>query len=307
MSWPLLLHCATAALAVKHFQPHSPAHVRNKQHPVAKFSIPDQPQRFANALKEKNARFLDIDSVYKPQYLKNKRVLITGGNRGLGLAITKELVKQGAHAIVVGRSSSPELEAAGVAQIIQGVDVTNSDDVAKMISTLDSPVDIVINNAGYFYGPQEKLDCLNFDEELKMIDICSLGPLRVSAALYNAQLLKPGESKVIIITSQAGSVDWRFTQNPTGHDYGHHMSRAACNIMGVLLSQELRSSGICVLLLHPGFNKTDMTKKYEHIWEIEGAVDASVGAKRVLHEVGLASMDTSGQFINAEDGLQIPW
>ena len=271
------------------------------------FSIADQPQRFANAIKDKNQRFLDIQSVYNPTDVRGKRVLVTGANRGLGLAIVKELVEQGAHTIVVGRSTSAELESSGVQQIICGVDVTDASGITKLVSALDTPIDVVINNAGYFYGPQEKLDCLNFEEELKMIDICALGPLRVTAALYNAKLLKTDESKIVIITSQAGSVEWRFTQNPTGHDYGHHMSRAACNIMGALLSQELRQSGMSVLLLHPGFNKTDMTKKYEHIWEVEGAVDAQVGAKRVLHEVCLSSMATSGKFINAEDGLEIPW
>ena len=112
---------------------------------------------------------------------------------------------------------------------------------------------------------------------------------------------------IVIITSQAGSVEWRFTQNPEGHDYGHHMSRAACNIGGVLLAEELKSKGIPVLMLHPGFNKTGMTSKYAHIWEVEGAVDAAVGAKRVLHEVKDATMERTGQFINCEDGLQIPW
>ena len=58
---------------------------------------------------------------------------------------------------------------------------------------------------------------------------------------------------------------------------------------------------------HPGFNKTEMTKKYEAIWEKEGAVDPSEGAKRVLFEVMKGSMGTTGQFINCEDGLQIPW
>jgi NAD(P)-dependent dehydrogenase (short-subunit alcohol dehydrogenase family) len=78
-------------------------------------------------------------------------------------------------------------------------------------------------------------------------------------------------------------------------------------MMGVLLAQELKSKGIVVTILHPGFNKTDMTKKYEHIWEIEGAVDSSVGAKRVLYEIGLMDMSRSGKFYNCEDGLQIPW
>ena len=90
-------------------------------------------------------------------------------------------------------------------------------------------------------------------------------------------------------------------------NYGHHMSRASCNIMGVILSQELKPENIPVVLLHPGFNRTSMTQKYAEIWDIEGAVDASVGAKRVLYEVLKAGMKDSGTFINCEDGLLIPW
>lgn len=59
-------------------------------------------------------------------------------------------------------------------------------------------IDILINNAGYFYGPVEKIDSLNFEEELKMIDICAVGVLRVTSALYNAGLL-PKSSKVSIL------------------------------------------------------------------------------------------------------------
>eukprot|EP00622_Pseudochattonella_farcimen_P003484 FR738673.1.p1 GENE.FR738673.1~~FR738673.1.p1 ORF type:complete len:164 (+),score=23.40 FR738673.1:73-492(+) len=139
-----------------------------------------------------------------------------------------------------------------------------------------------------------------------MIDICAVGPLRVTAALENAGKLTSG-AKVAMITSQGGSITWRDVQNPEGQDYGHHMSMAAANMMAKLLSQELKHKGILVSILHPGFNKTEMTKKYEHIWEIEGAVDPSVGAKRVIHEISLMTMETTGLFINCEDGLQIPW
>ena len=85
------------------------------------------------------------------------------------------------------------------------------------------------------------------------------------------------------------------------------MSRAACNIAGVLLSEELKSKGVAIVLLHPGFNRTDMTKKYAHIWDVEGAVEPAEGAMRVLYEVGRASMETTGAFVNCEDGLRIPW
>ena len=119
--------------------------------------------------------------------------------------------------------------------------------------------------------------------------------------------VQPG-SKSVTISSQAGSTEWRSTQNANeGGDYGHHMSRAACNIGQALMAEELRSKGVAVGILHPGFNRTDMTKKYAHIWDIEGAVETSVGAMRVLHEVQKVSIVNSGDFINCEDGLPIPW
>lgn len=271
---------------------------------MSTYSIPNQPLRFANAQKENNSRMLDIDSMYNPSYLNGKVVLVTGGNRGLGLAIVQELVNQSARVIVTTRTP---LIIPGVERVISGIDVIDDKCGDLLVAGLAGlKIDYLINNAGYFYEPVEKLDSLNFSEELKMIDICALGPLRVTSALVNANALA-SNAKVAMITSQGGSIEWRTTQNPTGHDYGHHMSKAAANMMSVLLAQELKSKGIIVCILHPGFNKTDMTKKYSDIWAIEGAVDSSIGAKRVLHEIDLATMERTGLFINCEDGLQIPW
>lgn len=139
-----------------------------------------------------------------------------------------------------------------------------------------------------------------------MIDICAIGPLRITSALFNAHLLNKG-ARVVIISSQGGSIAWRFVQNLEGHDYGHHMSKAAANMAGVLLAQELQSKGIAVAMLHPGFNKTDMTAKYSSIWTVEGAVSTPTGAKRVVHEIGRVNLKTTGTFINCEDGKLIPW
>ena len=193
--------------------------------------------------------------------------------------------------------------------MISGVDVQIDAHVASMVSQLEGaePFDVVINNAGYFWDQEETLANLSPTEQLKQIDVCAVGPLRVSAALCTAKLVRPRTGKIVVITSQAGSAEWRPTQNPEGHDYGHHMSRAACNIAFVLLAQELRAEGIAVLLLHPGFNKTGMTAKYAAIWEVEGAVDPACGAKRLLYEALKISPAISGKFINCEDGKEIPW
>lgn len=273
-----------------------------------RYTIPDQPARFARAKKENNERYLNIESIYDGSYLKDKRVAITGANRGIGLSLAKELISQGGKLVAICRSSSDELEALKPDEIVTGVDVMSDEECETIAAQIKGgPIDILINNAGYFYEPEEKIDSLNFKEELKMIDICALGPLRISANLFNNGLLKEGQSSIVMITSQGGSITWRTTQNPDGGDYGHHMSKAAANMGSVLLSQEFKKNKIPVGILHPGFNKTGMTAKYAHIWEVEGAVDASVGAKRVFHEIAKINMETTGKFVNCEDGLEIPW
>jgi len=64
----------------------------------------------------------------------------------------------------------------------------------------------------------ETLDSLKFPEELKMIDICALGPLRVTSALNKGGFFKENSSRIVMITSQGGAISWRTTQNPTGED-----------------------------------------------------------------------------------------
>ena len=90
------------------------------------YSIADQVARFARAKEEKNERYLDIASVYDGSFLKGKRVLVTGGNRGLGLDLVTELVAQGAEVVVAGRGTSPELDSLGVNEVVTGVDVADT-------------------------------------------------------------------------------------------------------------------------------------------------------------------------------------
>jgi hypothetical protein len=187
------------------------------------YTLADQVARFARAKKENNQRYLNIESVYDPSYLKGLRVAVTGANRGIGLALATELTQAGAQVIALVRSTSKELQDLKPAEVIEGVDVQNDASTAQLGSQVKGgPIDILINNAGYFRQEMEKLDSLDFADQLKTIDICACGPLRVTAALINAGLMKEG-SKVIMITSQGGSVSWRTVQNPQGGDYGHHV------------------------------------------------------------------------------------
>ena len=275
---------------------------------MASYSDPDQPARFASQKAADDSRALRIEEHFVGSRLAGQRVLITGSNRGIGLALCKEAVEHGAIVVATCRKPSDELKAAGVAQIIQGIDVTNDESMAKLVAEISEPFDIVINNAGYFKEERESVlaGTMDFVDQMKTIDICAVGPLRVTNALWHAQHIKSPNGKVIFITSQGGSVGWRNVQCPDGGDYGHHMSKAAANMGAKLVANELKGKAM-IGIFHPGFNKTGMTSKYSHIWEIEGAVDPTVGAKRIFHEVNILSHETSGKFINCEDGLEIPW
>ena len=165
-------------------------------------------------------------------------------------------------------------------------------------------------------GTTQLVQRLHSPDYLKYLDQEDSDELRHVQAWLTAAAC---ESVLIDVGFDAGSMlSSIFTPSP---NYEHELALgvrpcelcvilladAAADEGAVLLAQELKERGIPVLLLHPGFNKTGMTAKYSHIWEIEGAVDASVGAKRVLHEVKDATMDRSGMFINCEDGLKIPF
>lgn len=109
-----------------------------------RYSIADQQDRFSRAKREKNQRFLDINTVYDPSLLKGKRVAVTGANKGLGLALTNELTAAGASVIAIVRSSSPELEKLNPAEMITGIDVSDDDKCAGLSKQIKGgPIDIV--------------------------------------------------------------------------------------------------------------------------------------------------------------------
>ena len=113
---------------------------------MKEYTIPDQPKRFAKAKVENNRRVLNIDEFYKPSLLAGKTVLVTGGNRGIGLAITNELVRCGAKVIVTTRAPTT---IPGVSQVIDGIEVTDDNCGNLLASKLNGrQIDILINNAG---------------------------------------------------------------------------------------------------------------------------------------------------------------
>jgi len=216
--------------------------------------------------------------------------VITGANRGIGLELARQLHERGDTVVALVRKSSAELDALGV-RVRQGVDVTSDDDAREVASELSGEtIDRLILNAGIL--GQVSLDNLNFDDIRRQFEVNSLGPLRMTSALLRS--LDKG-SKIALITSRMGSL----ADNTSGSHYGYRMSKAALNMAGVSLSVDLRSRGISVCILHPGWVRTEMTGG-------TGNITAAQSASGLIGCIDRLDLETSGTFWHT-DGSTLPW
>lgn len=215
--------------------------------------------------------------------------VITGANRGIGLALCRLAKQRGDEVVAVCRSSSRDLEALSV-EVIDDVDVTTDEGAARLAKALGGRrVDILVNNAGILRA--DSLASLDFDGMLEQYRVNALGPLRVTRALLDN--LQAG-SRVGIVTSRVGSIG----DNGSGNNYGYRMSKAAANMAGVNLHHDLVSRGIAVALLHPGLVGTDMTGGR--------GIEPEKAARGLLARIDELDRETSGSFWHAE-GSRLPW
>ena len=216
--------------------------------------------------------------------------VITGTNRGIGLELARQTAARGDDVIALCRNASRELKNLGV-HIVDGVDVGSDQSVADLPSRIGTvKIDILINNAGIL--SRQSLDQLDMDAIRQQFEVNSLGPLRVTCALI--PMLNPG-ARVAIVTSRMGSV----TDNTSGGHYGYRMSKAAVNIAGASLAQDLKSRGVAVVLLHPGYVSTDMTGH-------SGTVQPGDAAEGLLQRIAELTAETTGQFRHM-NGETLPW
>lgn len=220
----------------------------------------------------------------------NQTVLITGANRGIGLALVREYLERGERVFAVCRNGGDELPRSH-AEIFENVDVTDSESINRLVRRLeDRSIDILINNAGVLES--DRLPNLKFDRILKQFLVNSLGPLRITSAL----LPKLGDgAKIGLITSRMGSIH----DNGSGAYYGYRMSKAALNAAGVSLARDLKGQGIAVAILHPGFVRTEMVRG-------AGNVEPEIAAKQLASCLDQLDLNNSGTFWHA-NGEILPW
>ncbi len=219
-----------------------------------------------------------------------KTVVVTGANRGIGFEFCRQYLQKEFNVIGLCRKKSKAFEALKI-NIIDGIDVTDPKSLKKAQKELSgTKIDLLINNAGIFLN--DTLGSLDPEEISKQFYVNALGPLMMTEALMPH--LQKGAT-VAMVTSLMGSI----ADNGSGGYYGYRMSKAALNMAGMSLSRDLQKSGITVLLLHPGYVKTDMT---QHL----GNVLPEESVKGLIQQIESAKKDNVAHF-RGYNNKELPW
>lgn len=221
------------------------------------------------------------------------RILVTGANRGIGLALVQAHRARGDDVIATCRRTSPALDSSG-ARVEAGIDVTDDASLSGLVRRLDGrPMDQLWLNAGVLARDSlEKMNAEGFEGLRQQFEVNAIGPLRVAHALLNN--LHAG-SKIAIMTSRMGSM----ADNGSGGYYGYRASKAAVNAIGKSLAVDLAPRGIAVFLLHPGYVATDMVDGH-------GDITPEVAAQRLIGVVDGLGIERSGSFWHS-NGSELPW
>lgn len=188
----------------------------------------------------------------------SKIALVTGGNRGIGLAIARGLLAEGCQVIITARSwDSAKQAAADLSErvIPVALDVGSDRSITAAVETVSQAVDrldVLINNAGVY--PDGEMNMLTAPRELfdATLNINTLGPIRMVQAFL--PLLERAENaRVINMSSGYGAQNGLSAGVPS-----YCLSKFALNGATIMLAEALRSRSIAVNVVDPGWVRTDM-------------------------------------------------
>ncbi len=228
--------------------------------------------------------------------VKDKVVLITGGSRGLGLVLARELAKRGARLAICARSADKlelarqELEHLGAKVIALPVNLTDRNEVKAMIQDVVryyKRIDVLINNAGIIQvGP---LETMGMEEYEQAMNTHFWGPLYAIDATL-PYFRKQGEGRIVNITSIGGKIS-------VPHLLPYSASKFALVGLSEGMHTELKKHNIHVTTVVPNLMRTgsprNITVKGDHEGEYAwfktaGSLpllsqDAETSAREIIH------------------------
>ena len=191
---------------------------------------------------------------------QGKRALVTGGNKGIGFAICKGLLAAGFDVILAARSldkANAAIEKLPSAQKVRPIvlDVTDDNSIRRAAEELSGEIDyldVLINNAGIY--PDEGVNILTIPRDLlnRAMDTNAFSPIRIVQA-FLPLLEKASAAKVINVSSGYGELNGLSADVPS-----YCLSKLALNGATIMLADALRSKGIAIYAMCPGWVRTDM-------------------------------------------------
>ena len=242
-----------------------------------------------------------------------KTAIVTGGSRGIGLAITQRLQEEGYAVVTMGRSVPTE--DLGDAIFVQG-DLSNHADRQRLVEkalSVNGTIDLLVNNAGV--APDKRVDLLEMTQESydKVMDINLKGPMFLSQLVAQqmvSQGAKDGFLRGVIVN--VGSVSAKASSSNRGE---YCLSKAGISMLTQLFATRFAEDGILVYEVCPGVIDTSILapvarEKYTKLLE-EGAFPIRRWGKpedvaNVVSILGSGTMAyTTGQIIYVDGGLML--
>lgn len=237
-----------------------------------------------------------------------KIALVTGANKGIGLAAARRLARECGHVIIAARKPNAGAEAAdrlsreGFSVSSLTMDVTDPASVraaAAEVSERFGHLDVLVNNAGILpeatnAEPKEVLNLAMF-EQTYATNV--LGPVAVVEALLPL-IRKSPAGRIVNVSSTVGSLAHQTDPNSPWHSMvvpAYQSSKAALNAITIVLSKALADTPIKVTSVCPGWVQTDLAPGNRE----QAPVTPEQAAEVVAQAAALSDADASGTFIDA--------
>lgn len=223
-----------------------------------------------------------------------RSVLVTGGNRGIGLAIARELAAEGDAVSVTYRTGSPPEGLFGVE-----CDVTSSKQVElafREIEERNGPVEVVVSNAGI--TRDKLLPLMKEDDFLSVLDTNLVGAFRVSKQALRG-MMRRGGGRIVFVSSVVA-----FTGQAGQSNYG--ASKAGLVGLARSLARELAQWNITVNVVAPGLVDTDMTAALSDKVLAESTAKIPLGRSAAPEEIAKVVRFLAGPDAGYVTGAVVP-
>jgi NAD(P)-dependent dehydrogenase (short-subunit alcohol dehydrogenase family) len=229
-----------------------------------------------------------------------KTALVTGGNRGIGFEVCRQLAARGFAVLLTARDAEKSRAAAAKLKSVGRVepfvlDVANASSIEKAVADVSSRydwLDVLINNAGINYDTWETVENAEIDGTvIETIRTNLLGPWRMCQA-FLPLLRKSRAGRIVNVSSESGSL-----ANMGAGPPAYQITKAALNALTRTLAGELRGTSILVNAVCPGWVATDMGGT--------GGRPVADGANGILWAATLPDNGPTGGFFR--DGKPLPW